>query len=324
MVDFNEHIDSLILQYSKRAISPNGLEELLFWIEKDIENKKYFKEQVVILRNIQATPVQFDVEKGLMELQKSKQTWFSSSLAIKITAIAATILLIVFIGQVMTNGLIDDSAKMIAYVAEKDNVTQIMDDSTKITLSTSSTLIAPKQFNSKSRQVKLVGKAFFDVAKDEHRPFKIQCENIDITVLGTSFEVEADTLNSFVKVTVTEGVVSVSSNKISFQKKVMAGTQLVVSQGGVLLNELKVKNENYLSWKTGVLIYDNTPMDIVAKDVMKMYGKNILFDNDALKNEHITAKINNNPFNEVRLMLEVLLNSKTKEQGDTLIFYKNH
>jgi transmembrane sensor len=323
MENFNEHIDHLIFQYSEGTISPDETEELLSWIEKDTENKKYFKEQIAVLRNVQTSLVHFNAKKGLSEFHKLTRKVPHYSLPIRLIAIAASIVLILIVGKVSINQLSDSTPEVIEYAAQKRNLTERLDDNTEITLSRNSVLLKPKQFTRKNRKVRLTGKAFFEVAKDKNRPFIINCGNIDITVIGTAFEVETDTIANWVKVAVSNGIVSVKNKKSDLKKNVTEGMQVKVSQRGVLLDESKIKNENYLSWKTGILIFNNTPMAGVAEELAKLYGKKIIFKDENLENENITTKIDNQPISEVTMMLEVILNAKIDERGDTLIFRTN-
>ncbi|EPH13062.1 hypothetical protein HMPREF9713_00791 [Myroides odoratimimus CCUG 12700] len=66
----------------------------------------------------------------------------------------------------------------------------ILSDGTAVTLSSNSTLIVSNEFNQSSREIKLIGEAYFQVAKDASRPFIISSDNFETQVLGTSFWVK--------------------------------------------------------------------------------------------------------------------------------------
>ena len=69
--------------------------------------------------------------------------------------------------------------------------TQAMDDGSVITLNANSELYFTDDYNKDKREVQLVGEAFFDIAKNEHKPFIVKSRNTEIEVLGTSFNVTA-------------------------------------------------------------------------------------------------------------------------------------
>ena len=62
-----------------------------------------------------------------------------------------------------------------------------LDDATTVALSPGSKLTVSKSFNAIDRQVHLEGEAFFDVARNEDKPFLVQTNQVAVTVLGTSF-----------------------------------------------------------------------------------------------------------------------------------------
>ncbi|MDM1464758.1 FecR family protein [Myroides odoratimimus] len=66
----------------------------------------------------------------------------------------------------------------------------ILPDGTAVTLSSNSTLIVSNEFNQSNREIKLLGEAYFKVAKDASRPFIISSDNFETQVLGTSFWVK--------------------------------------------------------------------------------------------------------------------------------------
>ncbi|MDM1525676.1 FecR family protein [Myroides odoratimimus] len=66
----------------------------------------------------------------------------------------------------------------------------ILPDGTAVTLSSNSTLIVSNEFNQSNREIKLLGEAYFQVAKDASRPFIISSDNFETQVLGTSFWVK--------------------------------------------------------------------------------------------------------------------------------------
>ena len=66
----------------------------------------------------------------------------------------------------------------------------ILPDGTAVTLSSNSTLIVSNEFNQSNREIKLLGEAYFKVAKDASKPFIISSDNFETQVLGTSFWVK--------------------------------------------------------------------------------------------------------------------------------------
>jgi ferric-dicitrate binding protein FerR (iron transport regulator) len=324
MESYNEHIEYLIIQYSKGVIDSEGTDELLSWVEKTPENKTYFKEQLALLRSIQTPDVKIDSHKSLSEFYKFSGNNYQFPLAIKITAVAASIAFILILGKVLIKNLSKDQPELIEYIAREKNLLKILNDSSEVTLSKNSVLLAPKEFNTKTRDVELIGKAFFEVAKDENRPFTVNCQNIKIKVTGTGFEVKADTLKNMVTVTVASGEVSVSHVESNLIKFVSKGNQITLSQEGEIISESEIRNDNYLSWKTGILRFKNARMSDVAEELTKLYEKQIIFMNDSIKSQLITLKSEKQSLSEITKMLEIILQAKISENNDTLFIAKNN
>lgn len=88
-----------------------------------------------------------------------------------------------------------------------------LEDGTVITLQPKSKLIFPDHFATDIREVKLEGEAFFQVARNTHRPFYVYHQNLVTHVLGTSFNVKSFRNNSFIEVAVRTGRVEVYERK---------------------------------------------------------------------------------------------------------------
>lgn len=67
-----------------------------------------------------------------------------------------------------------------------------MEDGTVITLNKNSRLSYSDKYGKSSRDVKLEGEAYFEVAKDSGKPFQVEMNGASITVLGTHFNIKAD------------------------------------------------------------------------------------------------------------------------------------
>lgn len=68
----------------------------------------------------------------------------------------------------------------------------VLADGTRVWLNAQTEFRYPVNFTGDSRQVYLNGEAYFEVVKDERRPFIVRTEAVDIRVLGTCFNVNDD------------------------------------------------------------------------------------------------------------------------------------
>src|SRR5690606_1770231 len=88
----------------------------------------------------------------------------------------------------------------------------LLPDGTKVWLNTASTIRYPVVFTGSERNVSLSGEAYFEVAPDVSRPFKVEANGSVIKVLGTYFNVSAYADEPRTTTTLVEGAVNVSRN----------------------------------------------------------------------------------------------------------------
>ena len=142
------------------------------------------------------------------------------------------------------------------------------------------------------REVRLEGKAYFDIKRDESRPFIIWTDNARIEVLGTSFVIDSDDVHT--EVSVESGLVALI--KPGDQGKTDLSVKLAEGEVGMIENETKGitkrnnTNVNYLAWKTKTLTFERASMASVEEILEDVYGIDIQFENENLKNCSLTAK----------------------------------
>ena len=165
-----------------------------------------------------------------------------------------------------------------------------LSDGTKVWVEKGSAFQYPEQFETNQRVVQLKGKAFFEVAKDANRPFTIKSGRANIQVLGTSFNVvSSDTL--------TEVIVQTGKVRLQEQTQPESYVDLEPQEKGRLQTDTIVKkvndNPNFLSWKTGVFTFDETPIERVLQDLESFYPEELTISNNFKSNCYFTAKFDN-------------------------------
>lgn len=180
---------------------------------------------------------------------------------------------------------------------------QLPDGSTGF-LNSGSRLKYPVSF-SNERKVELVGEAFFDVVHNAEIPFHVNTPNLDIQVLGTTFNVIANEDEQTEEVVLQTGKVDVSS---------LNGKQLTVLKPNeqVTLNIKKqtfVKKEveasQYTSWKEGMLVFRNENMQQVAHRLGRWYNAEVLVDDPTLNNYTFHATFIDEPLDEVLKLISI-------------------
>lgn len=129
-----------------------------------------------------------------------------------------------------------------------------------------------------------------------------------------------DTLNGNVNVFVTSGKVAFYKADQSAQKSILnpndLGQYMELSQQII---KSTTYNNNYLSWKTGILTFSDTPLDEVCKELSKHYKQNIKVS-DSISGESITGSFKEEPLDDILKTIEMTLNVRaTINEGDITI-----
>ncbi len=179
-----------------------------------------------------------------------------------IASVAAALILTFFVMPKSQN-------EWVEVVAGSEKMQYILPDSSVVTLYPNA-LIAyeAKNYDSKRRDIRLKGRAFFDVKRNERAVFEVVTNHSEVTVLGTSFEIEegGDKTDLYV-----------ATGRVRFGAK--GGSSVVIERGesASLVAEsdkpyIVVSDVNPIAWVKGEFIYVNTPLDEVLRELSSYYG----------------------------------------------------
>lgn len=221
---------------------------------------------------------------GLLSYNHSYSQW------IKVAAILLfTVLLSLIYSQTV---LQEEAGESIVYTekvaAPGEKVRFILSDGTQVHLNSGSRLEYPATFNGATREVRLEGEAYFDVAYDASQPFLVHTQEVTTKVLGTSFNVRSFPEEEEVMVAVSEGKVAV----LESGQSIMEENYNVVLEANqwtrYTSNEQSFRTENgdispLIAWNDYVLLYRDNELQEVASQLERWYGVEIDFKYDAIK-----------------------------------------
>ncbi|MFK7809407.1 MAG: FecR family protein [Saprospiraceae bacterium] len=194
-------------------------------------------------------------------------------------------------------------------------------DGSTIYVNESTSFEYPTTFDANFRAVKLEGEAFFDVARDEDRPFSIATNQLDVKVLGTSFNVYAYPNKKTEEVAVATGKVAVTVKETQKEYILTAGEHLSYDAKTKEATISKDKKQNAQAWRTGVLTFESTPLATVFQTLEKHFDISIDIENKELLNCTVTVPAFKNASQEVVLeTLQTLFNMKLEYKGKGVLF----
>ena len=178
--------------------------------------------------------------------------------------------------------------------------TTVLPDGTIVKLNSDSKLIFPTQFVGDKREVVLLGQAFFDVERDETKPFIIKTSDLEVEVLGTSFDVKAYPKESFQHVAVKSGKVKVRSSKSEESVLLIANEASFQHLNGGIQKLDSFDEEVFFGWFDKKIVFKDNNINEVFSTVERWFGVTIKYPrNQELNNKTYTAKFENPTLDQV-------------------------
>lgn len=163
-----------------------------------------------------------------------------------------------------------------------------LEDGTVVHLNYNTILRFPEHFASTERMVYLEGEAFFDVAQDVNRPFKVVTRDMTIKEYGTSFNVNTYS-RKYTEVVLVKGSIGVINNEKEYPMNPNERLCLYNSNKQITIETTDVTP--YIAWHKGRFIFDNESLGEIMETLSHWYDVKIVFSNPALKDLHFTGNM---------------------------------
>jgi hypothetical protein len=167
-------------------------------------------------------------------------------------------------------------------------------DGTFVCLNAGSRLIYPTLFTDKTREVFLVGEAFFIVKHDKLKPFVVKTTDLSVRVMGTRFNISAYSSDNVIETVLTEGLVKLEHNNAG----IFSGTtelktgQLATFDKATRTTQVKtVDTEPYILWKDGLYKFESTDLSRVIKKLERYFNIRFNYENPFLGSIKISGKL---------------------------------
>jgi len=218
---------------------------------------------------------------------------FIRSTFMRVAAVALVILSLGLAATYLFNPDIFSRKITIATGNDQKNIRVDLPDGSTIFLNRNSEFTYLSNFGKSGRNVTLNGEAFFEIAHDPSKPFIIDAGNAKVRVVGTSFNVITRNSESAVEVFVKTGKVMLANN--SGSKSLALDPGYIGTMDSEISEKKLNENPNYLSWKTGLLVYNGQKLDVVFSDLKRVYNMDIVVADTAILENRWTSPIDNQP-----------------------------
>ncbi|GGB93259.1 FecR family protein [Dyadobacter sediminis] len=175
-------------------------------------------------------------------------------------------------------------------------------DGSSVWLNAGSSMRYPDHFAGKTREVVLKeGQAFFDIVHLSGKPFVVHAKKLDITVLGTSFDVKAYKNDRHIKVSVKTGKVGVTlrDKPESPALLLLPAEQAVLPEKTAKIQVAEISKPAIASWKDNRLVFEDELLSEVFNVLERKYRKHIIIEKENLSTEKISFTLDNQPITDV-------------------------
>lgn len=313
-------MEEQLVKYFSGNLSPEEVRKIELWRSESDENASEFLEyhqawKFSNLPEVDSKSALGVVMNRIDTIEGGQETIARRGMAtyLKYAAIAVMGIGLAFFGS----SLYKSTPEQLAVEAQDNLEIIALPDGSVVTLSKNSVLSYDNDFSGTTRNVTLKGKAFFDIRRDEKKPFIVNTDQSKIEVLGTSFLVNTAGINASTEVVVKTGRVAVSKKETNQTKTIelVAGEVGRLDIDALVFEKSSVENYNYLAWKTKLIEFSNEDLRTVLDVLGEVYGVNIIVSDEKIYNCQMSAKFDNQPMDSVLEIVSRTFNLELTKSG---------
>jgi transmembrane sensor len=314
----------LILDEMERDLSTDEVEELEQWKTASPENLAAYNalrqadDRIALLHLYQTTDVDDAWNKisGMVDEQEPVPVKHTGRLKLMLGGLAAAVIIGV---SVLLFNWFSPAGEMIYQTASEQRQIALPDGS-QVFLNKNSVISYKKRNFLTNRHVKLLqGEAYFDVIHEDKNEFLVELGDVVVRDLGTSFDCTMDPGN--IQVVVNSGTVSMEYRQTAKPQKVI----LVANQMAIFNRSIKqliystAIPPNYKAWQDKKLRYVQTPLSHVFRDLNRIYGTQVVFQDTTLKERRLSAYFNQKTEEQIMHIIATSLQIKVVKKDSTFI-----
>ena len=321
MNELENHIESIITRKISGEIPADEQQILDNWLAESAENERYFQNlqkiyaQAIESKREDIPPIDVNQEwqrfKNSVQPESTKPNYQTNWIRI-----AASVVVIAVLGYVIWfNAFQSDN---ITVLADHSGQLITLPDNSIVTLNKDATITYPRAFADDNRKVIMEGEAFFEVTRNEKKPFIVNLGLSSVEVLGTSFNINAENNNDRIEVVVNTGKVRFATTTGDESVILTKGEKGTLMKNMNMISKVDNNDINFMAWKTRKIVFNDVDLDVVIQTVNKLYDSNITFSTDVGKNCKVTVSYGNQSIDAILSVLELTLDLEYKKTGNVI------
>ena len=189
-------------------------------------------------------------------------------------------------------------------------------DGSEIWLNAASSITYPTAFTGNRRKVVITGEVYLEIMKNENMPFEVIVNDIEITVLGTRFNINAYKDEPSVNMTLLEGAIKVS--RANNDQLLMPGQQEQLSPDGTLKIISDVDTASVVAWKNGMFSFNDADIPAVMRQIKRWYDADVEYKSEV--SQHFMGSVPRSvPVSKLLTMLELTGRLHFRIEGKKII-----
>lgn len=286
-------------RYLLKQASEDELASLCSFINNDLHLNKWLEDQIVH----SSSDIDMNLKMRMLNNIRSQTNYQIPDLADKdtkktnryyirwIANVAAILLPIVLAAGIYMYNKPPriDYLTVSAGLGEKASIN--LPDGSKVAINAASEIIYNTAYNDKERFLKLQGEAYFEVEPDESKPFIVECGDIKVKVLGTTFAINAYDDNNTISVVLNTGKVKLITPNETLTMQ--PNDKVIYNRITKAIETQKVNAQDYTGWRQNRLRFENETLENIVKSISRMHNTDIVFKDVQLAKLKFTGTIDN-------------------------------
>lgn len=316
----------LILKHLSGQTTAEEIEQLTSWVNESAENENQFAEMQNSYIFLASTLSPDNKKSAFNEIvNKINNKKEKKEISVKrIYSIAASILLPVLLGGFAwfyqwSSGSNEPELFTEIVAPPKHNSQITLPDGTQVWLSPESKLKYGQNYGRKTRNVILDGEGYFEVTKNQEKPFTVETVHLNVKVLGTSFNLEAYSNEPMVRTTLVRGSLQIESELISKGFLLTPGERVSFDVNSRQLTSEKVNTEIYRLVKDGMIIFKRNTLAEVCRKLERWFMIPVEFNGTDNQDLLFTAKFQDESVEKILKILNLTIPINYQIMNDKIV-----
>lgn len=313
--------DDVLVKYLLHEATPEEITRVAAWIAADTANEKYFRQFETIWNESKRLAASNKVDETLAwkrfkeRVNEKNKAPVQSIQGFGWIKIAALFILVAGAALFAYQFFSEKPVEMLAVQSKQTPLTDTLPDGSVVTLNKNSRLRYPDAFRDTVRAVELEGEAFFNVVSNKAQPFIIKVNDVQVRVLGTSFNIKSTGGNT--EVIVETGVVQV-------RKGIQAVTlgkeeKIYVGQKDSVLKKAEVDDKLYNYYRSREFVCVETPLWKLVDVLNEAYNAKIIIGNNNIRNLPLTTTFRNESLDKILDVVSATFSITVETKEDSIV-----